>query len=88
MVLFRRLVRLRRIAVTCVASALFGAGAAPAASGQTPADQSKASPPSSGVDFRMEEHPTVHVGSNLEVRVRARLETSFRRWSLPSLRCC
>jgi phosphate-selective porin OprO/OprP len=30
----------------------------------------------------MEEHPTIRVGSTLEVRLRARLETSFRRWSL------
>lgn len=52
-----------------------------AASAQTPIGDSPSDAPAPAVDFRMEEHPTVRVGRALEVRLRARLETSFRRWS-------
>jgi len=71
---------------TCgVASALV-ASAPSTALGQTEADSASAAAPpvtpARSIDFAMEEHPTIRVGSALEVRLRARIETSFRRYSL------
>jgi phosphate-selective porin OprO and OprP len=66
----------------CGAVAALVAGMALTASGQTPSDSAQSGAPAPAIDFKMEDHPTVRVGSNLEVRLRARLETAFRRWSL------
>jgi len=58
------------------ALAVLCAAAAPgAAQEQTP------SPPLSGVQLRMEEHPTIQIGKDLEVRFRARIETALRSGS-------
>lgn len=52
------------------------------ASGQTTSDPVSSGVPARAIDFAMEEHPTVRIGSTLEVRLRARIESSFRRWSI------
>ncbi len=70
-----------RSTLMCAAAGAMVAGSAAAASGQTPAPD-KTGSETSAVTFAMEDHPTLRVGKTLEVRLRARLESSFRRWSL------
>ena len=78
--------RIRALALratkTCGVAAAFVACVASTALGQTQADSAASAPPARAIDFAMEEHPTVRFGSALEVRLRARIESSFRRYSL------
>ena len=71
-----------RAALTCGAVVGIVMGLTPTVSGQTSSEPVPSGAPAPAIDFTMEEHPTVRVGSTLEVRLRARVETSFRRWSL------
>ena len=59
------------------ALAVLGAAAAPGAA----QEQVPSPPPPSAVQFRMGEHPTVQIGNDLEVRLRARVETALRSGS-------
>jgi phosphate-selective porin OprO/OprP len=71
-----------RAVLTCGTVAAVLIGVAAVAAGQTTSSPDPSSAPAPAIDFKMEEHPTIRVGSSLEVRLRARLETSFRSWSL------
>src|SRR5262245_20006777 len=71
-----------RAITTCGVVAALVAGPASTASGQSQADSASSAPPARAIDFAMEDHPTVRFGSALEVRLRARIESSFRRYSL------
>jgi phosphate-selective porin len=72
----------RRAALACSAALTLAVVPPSTALAQTPSAAVSSGGTAPALDFKMEEHPTVRVGANLEVRLRARLETSFRRWAL------
>lgn len=59
------------------ALAVLGATAEPGSA----QDQAAATAPAAAVQFRMDEHPTIQIGSDLEIVLRARIESALRTGS-------